>query len=145
MVYYCFTRIIEFFVLTFFFPKRKRVFWDFADQRTQWLRQDMLRHISETNSMVYIWSNRITCTVSWSPWLPFEILEMLPKNQCISVEMLELNSFIQHGHFRVAVRLGEEQALLGLVSSWIGGNLLMVDMNGQWRLTSSWYNYYRHL
>jgi hypothetical protein len=46
--------------------------------------------------------------------------------------MLELNGFIQHGHFRVAVRLGEEQALLGLVSSWIGGNLLTVDMNGQW-------------
>lgn len=57
---------------------------------------------------------------------------MLPENQCISVEMLELNGFIQHGHFRVAVRLGEEQALLGLVSSWIGGNLLTVDMNGQW-------------
>ena len=42
---------------------------------------------------------------------------LLPMNQCICVEMLQLHGFIQHGHVRIAVRLGEERALLGLGSA----------------------------
>ena len=50
----------------------------------------------------------------WMILLRTPLLKMLPKDQGFPVEEIKLNSFIQHGQFRVCMSRGEEKPLLCL-------------------------------